>query len=68
MPNSKYVVKNIIFKFARDKAGIFSGQTQYDPAWAANKVAGHELKGCLNLFNTSKGLCFPLVSFYVQYF
>eukprot|EP01091_Cochliopodium_minus_P015653 TRINITY_DN5633_c0_g1_i1.p1 TRINITY_DN5633_c0_g1~~TRINITY_DN5633_c0_g1_i1.p1 ORF type:complete len:816 (-),score=206.99 TRINITY_DN5633_c0_g1_i1:88-2535(-) len=59
----KYVVKNIIFKFARDKAGVFSHQNQYDPTWAANKVAGHELKGCLNFFKQGEdGLCYPLMA------
>ena len=61
-------MKNIIFKFARDKAGVFANQ-QYDPTWAANKVAGHELKGCLNLFKQGEeGLYFPLVKIICYFF
>ena len=62
----KYIVNDVLFKFANDAHGIFKqlltiGQ---DPVWAANKVAGHELKGCIDYFRTrTEGLCFPLVSF-----
>ena len=35
----KYIVHNILFKFAVDNAGLYGSD------YAAAKVAGHELKG-----------------------
>lgn len=43
----KYVIHDIVFKFALDKAGVFGYRTS-----AAMKVAGHDLKGLNCYFNT----------------
>jgi hypothetical protein len=49
-------VQNILFKFAVDDGGLL--QSDY----AAAKVAGHELKGLVSLFNCRvRGLCLPLM-------
>ena len=54
----KYIVGNILFKFALDSNGLYGSD------FAAAKVAGHELKGLIALMNTgTKELCFPLVNF-----
>ena len=53
---TKYIVQNILFKFAVDEAGLYSD-------YAAAKVAGHELKGLINYFNCNiENLCLPLMS------
>ena len=60
----KYIVNDILFKFANDAHGIFEPlqKVGHDPMWAANKVAGHELKGCIDYFRARvDGLSFPLV-------
>ena len=60
----KYIVNDILFKFAKDAHGIFKHlkNVDQDPLWAANKVAGHELKGCIDYFRArTDGLSFPLV-------
>lgn len=41
---TKYIVQNILFKFAVDESGLYSDH-------AAAKVAAHELKGLINYFN-----------------
>lgn len=41
---TKYIVQNILFKFAVDESGLYSD-------FAAAKVAGHEIKGLINYFN-----------------
>ncbi|KAL6062793.1 Clu domain-containing protein [Balamuthia mandrillaris] len=66
----KYIVRKILFKFARDTSGLYNND-----AGLAGKVASHELKGlgaCLNSraswsshkgsqsTGASGGLCFPL--------
>jgi hypothetical protein len=48
----KYIVHNIVFKFAVDSSNLFDGSN-----WAAAKVAKHELKGLMCYFN----LCIPNV-------
>ena len=54
----KYIVHNMLFKFAVDSFDIFGDE-------AAAKIAGHELKGLKALFNKKvKGLSFPLVRFF----
>eukprot|EP01091_Cochliopodium_minus_P014411 TRINITY_DN4888_c0_g1_i1.p1 TRINITY_DN4888_c0_g1~~TRINITY_DN4888_c0_g1_i1.p1 ORF type:complete len:1176 (-),score=401.59 TRINITY_DN4888_c0_g1_i1:28-3555(-) len=61
----KYKVNDILFKFANDAHGIFEQlkKTGHDPMWAANKVAGHELKGCIDYFRARvDGLSFPLMA------
>lgn len=53
----KYIVHNILFKFAVDSAGLYGSD------YAAAKVAGHELKGLIQYFNTSlPELCVPLMA------
>mmetsp|Transcript_17467 Transcript_17467/g.52245 ORF Transcript_17467/g.52245 Transcript_17467/m.52245 type:complete len:1232 (+) Transcript_17467:129-3824(+) len=52
----KYIVHDILFKFACDSQGIYGSD------FAANKVAGHELKGLMAYYNVSKDLCFPLMA------
>ena len=52
----KYVVHNIIFKFAVDHLNLYRSDE------AAAKVAGHELKGLLSYFNTSVDVCLPLMA------
>lgn len=55
---SKYIVHNILFKFALDTEGLFGG----DDA-AAAKVAGLELKGLQSYANCNiPGLCLPLMA------
>jgi hypothetical protein len=52
----KYVVHNILFKFATDESGFFSSHQ------AAAKVAGNELHGLISYFGTDvEGLSFPLM-------
>eukprot|EP00727_Mastigamoeba_balamuthi_P008686 m51a1_g444 hypothetical protein (1769) ;mRNA; r:86393-107549 len=41
----KYLIHNIYFKFARDNKKIYGSD------YAASKAGGHELKGCINIFN-----------------
>eukprot|EP01127_Copromyxa_protea_P011133 TRINITY_DN2779_c1_g2_i1.p1 TRINITY_DN2779_c1_g2~~TRINITY_DN2779_c1_g2_i1.p1 ORF type:complete len:1346 (-),score=201.42 TRINITY_DN2779_c1_g2_i1:119-3904(-) len=41
----KYIVHNILFKFAVDASGLFGGE------FAAAKVAGNELRGLMGFFN-----------------
>ena len=41
----KYIVRNILFKFAVDSNGLYCGD------YGAMKVAGHELKGIIAYFN-----------------
>jgi len=53
----KYIVKQVLFKFAVDTNGLF------DSDHAAMKVAGHELKGLISYFNLNmKDLHFPIMS------
>ena len=55
---SKYIVHNILFKFALDTDGLYGG----DDALAA-KVAGHELQGLQAYFNCNiPHLCLPLMA------
>ncbi len=52
----KYVVHNILFKFATDESGFFNSHQ------AAAKVAGNELRGLISYFGTGvEGLSFPLM-------
>jgi hypothetical protein len=41
----KYIVRNILFKFAVDSQGLYAGD------YGAAKVGGHELKGVIAYFN-----------------
>jgi hypothetical protein len=43
----KYIIQNILFKFAVDSNGMYCGD------FAAAKVAGLELKGSIAYFNVS---------------
>lgn len=53
----KYIVNNILFKFATDSNGLF------DTEEAAIKVAGHDLKGLIAYFNLGiADLHFPLMA------
>eukprot|EP01114_Cavostelium_apophysatum_P011844 TRINITY_DN2636_c0_g1_i2.p1 TRINITY_DN2636_c0_g1~~TRINITY_DN2636_c0_g1_i2.p1 ORF type:complete len:1423 (+),score=460.75 TRINITY_DN2636_c0_g1_i2:227-4495(+) len=53
----KYVVKNILFKFAVDQYGLFQSDEH------AAKVAGHDLKGLIQYFDLGiPGLHFPLMA------
>lgn len=53
----KYIVNNILFKFAVDSHGLYGSD------YAASKVAGHELKGLLAYFNLGiRDLCLPLMA------
>lgn len=53
----KYIVHNILFKFALDKRDFYGSDA------AAAKVAGHELQGLISLFNCDEvGLCMPLMA------
>jgi tetratricopeptide (TPR) repeat protein len=52
----KYIVHNIIFKFAVDHLHLYQSDE------AAAKVAGHELKGLLSYFNTNVKVCLPLMA------
>lgn len=53
----KYIVGNIMFKFALDAQGILGSD------YAAAKVAGHELKGILAVYNSNiSGFSVPLVT------
>eukprot|EP01128_Nolandella_sp_AFSM9_P006750 TRINITY_DN3544_c0_g1_i1.p1 TRINITY_DN3544_c0_g1~~TRINITY_DN3544_c0_g1_i1.p1 ORF type:complete len:469 (+),score=102.11 TRINITY_DN3544_c0_g1_i1:92-1408(+) len=50
----KYIVHNILFKFATGKVGAFSDE-------AASKIAGHELKSLVHIWNCRvPELCYPL--------
>lgn len=52
----KYIVNNILFKFAVDTKGLYGSEH------AAAKVAGHELKGLSNYIQCDiDGLCFPMM-------
>eukprot|EP01091_Cochliopodium_minus_P019576 TRINITY_DN8269_c0_g1_i2.p1 TRINITY_DN8269_c0_g1~~TRINITY_DN8269_c0_g1_i2.p1 ORF type:complete len:734 (+),score=164.05 TRINITY_DN8269_c0_g1_i2:154-2202(+) len=54
----KYVVQNILFKFAIDTSGLFNGDDE-----KAMKIAGHDLKGLKAHFSTRvKGLHYPLTT------
>ncbi|KAH3765084.1 Histidine kinase A [Pelomyxa schiedti] len=53
----KYIVNNILFKFAVDRHGLFSDD------WDAAKVAGHELKSLVNIYKEETyGLSLPLMA------
>ncbi|PRP83340.1 hypothetical protein PROFUN_09321 [Planoprotostelium fungivorum] len=56
----KYVVNNILFKFAVDeKNGIFGGD---DAQAAKDQVAGHDLKGLISVYNCNiSGLSLPMM-------
>jgi tetratricopeptide (TPR) repeat protein len=52
----KFLVRNILFKFATDETGFFQSHK------AASKVAGNELRGLISYFDSSpEGLSFPLM-------
>lgn len=54
----KFIVHNILFKFAIDSHGIFGGNDEY-----AAKVAGLELKGLQAFMSTNTpDLCYPLMA------
>mmetsp|Transcript_5907 Transcript_5907/g.7764 ORF Transcript_5907/g.7764 Transcript_5907/m.7764 type:complete len:1006 (-) Transcript_5907:86-3103(-) len=54
----KYIVNNVLFKFAVDTNNMFKGDD-----YAAAKVAGHELKGLMAYSNLKlPNLCLPLMS------
>lgn len=52
----KYIVQNILFKFAVDYKGIYGSD------YAAAKVAGHELKGAACYFNLNLDVCIPFMA------
>jgi tetratricopeptide (TPR) repeat protein len=53
----KYVVHNILFKFALDRRNFYGSDS------AASKVAGHELQGLISMFSCDEpGLCMPLMA------
>ncbi|KAH3763191.1 Histidine kinase [Pelomyxa schiedti] len=53
----KYIVHNILFKFAMDHKGLYGSDE------AAAKAGGHELKGVTAYFNSGiRGLCLPLMA------
>ncbi|KAL6059841.1 Clu domain-containing protein [Balamuthia mandrillaris] len=56
----KYIVHNILFKFALDARGLYRSD------YAAAKVAGHELKGLMACFNALEkeklDLCLPIMA------
>lgn len=53
----KYVHAGILFKFATDARGIYSGDE------FAMKAAGHELKGLINFYKVHHfGICVPLMT------
>jgi hypothetical protein len=51
----KFLVHNILFKFAIDSSGLFDWNDS-----SAAKVAGHELKGASAYFNLQLGISVPL--------
>ena len=54
----KYIVHNIMFKFAIDSAGVFGGNDE-----SAAKVAGLELKGLqAYMSSNTPDLCYPLMA------
>ena len=52
----KYIVQNILFKFAVDSNNMYKGD------FAAAKVAGLELKGSIAYFNVSRDQVLSLTS------
>jgi len=53
----KYIVNNILFKFAVDSQNLFDSEE------AAHKIAGHDLKGLISYFNLGiADLYFPLMA------
>ena len=54
----KYIVQNILFKFCTDHVGLF-GSDHF-----AQKLAAHELRGLINIFNVGyrNGLCVPMMT------
>ena len=58
---TKYIVQNILFKFAVDESGFYSD-------YAAAKVGGHELKGLINYFNCNIEGLFNYYYYYYYYY
>lgn len=54
----KFVVQNILFKICTDHYGVFGGDEYY-----AHKLASHELKGLINIYNygSKLGLYVPMM-------
>jgi tetratricopeptide (TPR) repeat protein len=54
----KFLVQNILFKICTDHYGIFGGDEYY-----AHKLASHELKGLINIYNygSKQGLYVPMM-------
>lgn len=54
----KFLVQNILFKICTDHYGVFGGDEYY-----AHKLASHELKGLINIFNygSKQGLHVPMM-------
>jgi len=54
----KYIVHNILFKFAVDFHGLYNGD------FGASKVAGHELKGAMAYFSAfyDQNVCLPMIA------
>lgn len=52
----KYIVGNILFKFAVDSFGLYNGDEN------AAKAAGHELKGLMSFYDCRlQGISLPLM-------
>jgi hypothetical protein len=54
----KFLVQNILFKICTDHYGVFGGDEYY-----AHKLASHELKGLINIYNygSKLGLYVPMM-------
>lgn len=53
----KFLVQNILFKICTDHYGVFGGDEYY-----AHKLASHELKGLINIYNYGSKLgLYPLL-------
>lgn len=54
----KFLVQNILFKICTDQYGVFGGDEYY-----AHKLASHELKGLINVYNygSKLGLYVPMM-------
>jgi hypothetical protein len=53
----KFIVHNILFKFAVDSEGLYDGDDS-----SAAKVAGHELKSLISIFNMEAPFALPLMA------
>ena len=58
----KYIVHEILFKFAFDQMGLFKGNNI-----AAAKVGGHELKGLMSYFSLGMKVIFLFSSFFSSF-